>query len=85
MVSVYLYVCVCVQMLVLLHVPNTRAWLIYSVKADASMASIRKTYRDLSQKFHPDKFDKTKISAKEAKEKFQEIARAYEVRTRAVW
>ena len=49
------------------------------------MQSIRKTYRDLSQKFHPDKFDKTKISAKEAKEKFQEIARAYEVRACVVW
>ena len=56
------------------HVPTRR------VKSDASAVKIRKTYRDLSQMYHPDKFDKKVISEQQAKEKFQEIARAYEVR-----
>ena len=53
------------------------------MKSDATAVKIRKTYRDLSQKYHPDKFDRKLISEKEAKDKFQQIARAYEVRRRA--
>ena len=52
------------------------------MKSDASAVKIRKTYRDLSQRYHPDKFDRKLISEKEAKDKFQQIARAYEVRRR---
>ncbi|CAG2179251.1 unnamed protein product, partial [Oppiella nova] len=44
------------------------------VGRDASVRDIKKAFRKLAVKYHPDK-----NKAKDAEEKFQEIARAYEV------
>ena len=58
---------------------STNCYKILGLKSDASAIDIRRKYRDLGQIFHPDKFDKTSMTSKQAKEKFQQIARAYEI------
>jgi molecular chaperone DnaJ len=48
---------------------------ILNVSKDASADDIKKSYRDLAKKFHPDR----NPNNKEAEEKFKEISEAYEI------
>nr|CAG8495856.1 9072_t:CDS:2 [Entrophospora candida] len=48
---------------------------ILGVEEDASEAEIKKAYRKLALKYHPDK----NSGSKEAEEKFKEISKAYDV------
>lgn len=50
---------------------------ILSLKKDASPDDIKRAYRNLALKYHPDRVDHSK--KKEAEEKFKEISEAYEV------
>ncbi len=54
---------------------------ILNVKQDASIAEIKKAYRSLARKYHPDKLsaDLSAKQAKDAEEKFKDIAQAYEI------
>lgn len=53
----------------------TNYYEVLGVAADANDAAIKKAYRKLSMKYHPDKNQ----GDEEAQRRFQEIARAYEV------
>lgn len=50
---------------------------ILGVKKDASVAEIKKSYRSLALRYHPDRVEESK--KKEAEEKFKEITEAYGV------
>lgn len=53
---------------------------ILGVKKDASQDDIKKAYRSLSKKWHPDKFNnKSDSEKKEAEEKFKDINEAYTI------
>lgn len=53
----------------------TNYYEVLGVPSDAGEAAIKKAYRKLSMKYHPDKNQ----GDEEAQRRFQEIARAYEV------
>jgi molecular chaperone DnaJ len=53
---------------------------ILGVSKDASDAQIKKSYRDLAKKYHP---DKNPVNKEEAERKFKEITGAYEVLSNA--
>ena len=53
---------------------------ILGVKNDASIDEIKKAFKKLALKFHPDRYaGKSEKEKKEAEEKFKEIAEAYGV------
>jgi len=52
---------------------------ILDVPRDASIGQIKRSYRQLAMKYHPDKFQKSDPKYKEIMEKFQTITSAYEV------
>ena len=54
---------------------STDYYQILGVSKDASVADLKKAYRDLAVKYHPDK----NSGSKEAEEKFKEINAAYDV------
>lgn len=59
---------------------NKGYYKILGVSEDASKEEIKKNYRQLASKWHPDKFvGKSEKEQKEAEEKFKEIAEAYDV------
>ena len=52
---------------------------ILGVAIDAGDQEIKRAYRSLAMRFHPDKASQAGISAEEAEARFVEIAEAYEV------
>lgn len=53
---------------------------VLGVKKDASQADIKKAFRKLAAKYHPDKFaNKSEQEQKEAEEKFKEVNEANEI------
>ncbi|PID90171.1 MAG: hypothetical protein CSA97_04260 [Bacteroidetes bacterium] len=59
--------------------PSTDYYKVLGVDASASDAEIRKTYRKLAMKWHPDRFStSSEAEQREASEKFKEINEAYE-------
>jgi DnaJ-class molecular chaperone len=52
---------------------------ILEIKPDASLNSIKKSYKKLSLKYHPDKQIKSKLSVEEKNNQFIKIRNAYEI------
>lgn len=60
--------------------PNMRCYYqVLEVERDADDDALKRNYRKLALKFHPDKVKISNLSENEAKEKFQLIQQAYEV------
>jgi len=57
--------------------PNKDYYAILGVEKNADAASIKKAYRKLSMKYHPDK----NPGDKKAEEKFKDVAEAYDILT----
>ncbi|OVA02573.1 DnaJ domain [Macleaya cordata] len=52
---------------------------ILGIRRDASLSEIRKAYRKLALKWHPDRWTRNPTVAAEAKQRFQQIQEAYSV------
>lgn len=52
---------------------------ILNLKKDASEEDIRKAYKTLARKYHPDTFEQGTDEQKEGTEKFKEVSSAYEI------
>ncbi|KAI8057726.1 DnaJ domain-containing protein, partial [Syncephalis plumigaleata] len=59
------------------HTQHTRLYAVLELTPTASKEDIRKAYRQLSLRWHPDKHPEERRT--EATEKFREVAEAYEV------
>jgi hypothetical protein len=58
----------------------SRAYKIMGLSASVGLSELKKKYRKLAKKYHPDKFHgKSEAVIQEAEEKFQEITKAYEI------
>jgi len=55
---------------------------ILGISKSASDPEVRRAYRELARKFHPDKASTEGITAEAAHERFTEISEAYEVQIR---
>ena len=54
---------------------------VLNVSREASDSEIKRAYRELARKFHPDKAAQEGLTSEEAHSKFTEISEAYEVRS----
>ncbi len=59
--------------------PSTDYYKSLGVSKNASKSEIKKAYRKLALKYHPDRASKSGIDPKKAEEKFKEISEAYSI------
>src|SRR5690349_21666821 len=74
----YMKILLTINLLALLSFIHCNHYKILGVKKDATEAEIKKAFKKLSLKYHP---DKNKDNPEEAKKKFIEVANAYETLT----